>query len=206
MADAARKVDLKREFAALYRVARAPSLVQVPSLPFLMLDGKGDPNGSEFQDAVGALYAVAYTLKFDLKKAGRLDWTIGPLEGLWWGTPIGLAPTTPDERARLRWTGMIVQPDEVTAEDVERARTLAASKKDLPALPRLRFEIFDEGLSAQVLHVGPYSEEPMTVRRLHAFIREEGHRPRGRHHEIYLGDPRRTDPRKLRTILRQPVS
>jgi hypothetical protein len=169
-----------------------------------MIDGEGNPNGPEFQDAVGALYTVAYTLKFELKKAGRLDWTVGPLEGLW-SSNGGDGIELPPDPGQMRWTAMIVQPGEVEVEDIERVRPLPAEKRDLPALPKLRFEVYEEGPSAQVLHVGPYGDEPTTIEWLHTFIRDQGYQPHGRHHEIYLSDPNRTDPTRLRTILRQPA-
>jgi hypothetical protein len=198
------KIDLKKDLAAVYKAGKAPVLVEVPPLSFLMIDGEGNPNGPEFQDAVGALYTVAYTLKFDLKKAGRLDWTVGPLEGLWSTNGRNEIEVRVDP-GQMRWTAMIVQPRELRVEDVERVRPVVAEKRDLPALPRLRFEVYEEGLSAQVLHVGPYGEESTTIERLHAFIHEQGYQPHRRHHEIYLSDPNRTDAARLRTILRQPV-
>lgn len=156
-----------------------------------MIDGEGNPNGLEFQDAVGARYAVAYTLKFDLKKSGRLDWTVGPLEGLW-STNDGDDIELPPDTGQMRWTAMIVQPPEVRVKDVERVRPVAAAKRDLPALPKLRFEVYEEGLSAQVLHVVPYGDESATIERLHAFIKGQGYQPHSRHHEIYLSDPDRS--------------
>jgi hypothetical protein len=200
----ATKVDLKRELAMLYRPhAGGPRFVDVPELGFLMVDGEGDPeSATSFMDAVGALYSTAYTLKFGLRKLG-LDFTVMPLEALWWVE--GKDPFAFDRRGNWHWTAMIAVPDEVTPIEVEEARVTVAEKRDVPALPLLRFERFLEGLSVQVTHVGPYSAEAPTIERVHTFIRDHGCAPRGRHHEIYLSDPKRTPPERLKTIVRQPV-
>ena len=200
----ATKVDLKRELAMLYRPhAGGPRFVDVPELSFLMVDGEGDPeSATSFMDAVGALYSTAYTLKCGLRKLG-LDFTVMPLEALWWVD--GADPFAFDRRGNWRWTAMIAVPDEVTPVEVEEARVTVAEKRDIPSLPRLRFERFHEGLSVQVTHVGPYGAEAPTIEQVHAFIREQGCAPRGQHHEIYLSDPKRTPPERLKTIIRQPV-
>jgi hypothetical protein len=200
----ASKVDLKRELAMLYRPhAGGPRFVDVPELGFLMIDGKGDPEtATTFMQAIGALYSTAYTLKFGLKKLG-LDFTVMPLEGLWWVEDPGRFRFA--ERNDWRWTMMIAVPDEVTPVEVEEARVAAAAKRDLPALPALRLERFHEGLCVQLTYVGPFSEEPAAIDRVHAFIGQQGCAPRGKHHEIYLSDPKRTPPERLKTIIRQPV-
>jgi hypothetical protein len=200
------KVDLKRELKRLYSApAGVPGMVEVPPLRFLMVDGRGDPNdNTDFHAAMEALYGMAYTLKFMLKRGpSTLDWVVMPLQGLWWADDMEVFRM--DARADWKWTLMILQPDDVTEEHVEMAREELRAKKDPPGLAGLRYETYTEGLSAQVMHVGPYSEEGPTIARLHAFIDEQGRRPRGKHHEIYMGDPRRTAPERLRTILRQPV-
>ena len=198
------KIDLKREFADLYRARVNPSLVEVPTLRYLMVDGEGPPSGSAFQEAVSALYSMAYTLKFELKKAGRFDWVVAPLESLWW-TPTGDWPPDESDEGNVRWRAMIVQPATVEFSDIERARQLVVRRGWLPGLIRLRFDTYDEGTAAQILHLGPYDAEASTIARLHRFIREQGFRPRLAHHEIYLSDPSRTKPAMLRTIIRQPV-
>jgi hypothetical protein len=200
----ATKVDLKRELAMLYRPhAGGPRFVDVPELGFLMVDGEGAPeSATSFMDAVGALYSTAYTLKFGLRKLG-LDFTVMPLEALWWVE--GSDPFAFDRRGDWHWTAMIAVPDEVTPVEVEEARVTVADKRDVPALPLLRFDRFLEGLSVQITHVGPYDEEGPTLERIHAFMRDQGCAPRGRHHEIYLSDPKRTPPERLKTIVRQPV-
>jgi hypothetical protein len=188
--------------------ANHPAIVEVPELAFLMVDGRGDPNTSEaFHDAMQALYSAAYTLKFTLKKADpERDFKVAPLEGLWWTDEA--APSLDDlrrDRDGWNWTMMIAVPDTVTAAEVEATLEAAARKKDLPAAPRLRLKRFEEGLAAQIMHLGPYSEEAPTIERLHAFVAAEGYELRDRHHEIYLGDPRRTAPERLKTVLRHPV-
>jgi hypothetical protein len=199
------KIDFKKDLKHLYQApAKAPIIVAVPRLRFLMLNGGGDPNTNpDFQAGVEALYTASYTLKFRLKKEQGLDYVVPPLEGLWW---MLLADFDLDRRDDWRWTLMLPQPEEVTRELLGQGVAAASKKKALPALERLRLEIYDEGRAAQILHVGPYREEAATIDRLHAFIKEQGFHLCGKHHEIYLSDPRRTAPEKLQTILRQPVS
>jgi hypothetical protein len=200
------KVDLKRELPELYSAARRPGLVEVPELAFLMIDGHGDPNtASEYAQAVEAIYTVAYTTKFILKRArDGIDFGVMPLEGLWW-TP-DMATFTTDDKSAWDWTMMIAQPEQVTPEVVEQARAKAAGKKALAAIDRVRLERFSEGRAAQVMHIGPYTTEGPTIQRLHAFIAEQGCERAGKHHEIYLSDPRRSAPEKVKTIVRQPVT
>jgi hypothetical protein len=202
----ATKIDLTRAFKALYAPpARAPALVEVPEWPFLMIDGRGDPNtAAEYRAAIAALYSIAYPVKFAIKRATGRDYAVMPLEGLWWaGDQAAFAAA---DRSAWRWTLMIRQPDEATPAMVEAAVARIAKQKPSPALAQVRFERFAEGLAVQVLHRGPYADEYPTLARLHAFIEAQGYRPRGKHHEIYLTDPARTAPEKLRTVLRQPVS
>lgn len=190
---------------ALYRATRdKPQLVDVPQASFLMIDGAGDPNTvPAYTAAIEALYSVSYTLKFTLKKVAGLDYHVMALEGLWWAA--GMQAFSSGRKDDWFWTMMIAQPDSVTAAVVERAMQQVRTKRDLPALGSMRLAMFTEGRAAQVLHVGPYSAEGPTIARLHAFIREQGYELSGKHHEIYLGDPRRSAPPKWRTIVRQPV-
>jgi len=199
------KVDDKREFRQLYAPGLEPAIVEVPEMAFLMIDGIGDPNTSAaFHAAVEALYAASYGLKFAIKRApSGIEHVVMPLEGLWQvpgatGYPDG----GPDAWA---WTLMIKQPDEVTPELAAEAIHEAAVRKPLPAATKLRLERFEEGRAAQVLYVGPFDQERSTIERLMDFIREQGFAPSGRHHEIYLSDPSRTAPEKLKTIIRHPV-
>jgi hypothetical protein len=199
------KIDFKKTLAHLYRAsAKKVAFVEVPRMQFLMIEGRGDPNASPaFGEAVEALYSVSYTVKFAVKRQEGTDYVVPPLEGLWWADePVDLWTA---RREDWRWIAMIMQPDFVTAEMVEAAIAEAKRKKGLEALKRLRFEPLEEGPAAQILHVGPYAEEGPTIERLHEAIRERGLVPRGKHHEIYLADPRRTAPERLRTILRHPV-
>lgn len=203
--------------ARLYRPpAGRPELVDVPELLFLAVDGQGDPNtAAEYRSAIEVLYAVSYGLKFASRRSGGPDWRVSPLEGLWWvdGQAAGEPPTGDGDpagwmgdRSRWRWRALIRQPGHVTSELLADVLEAALAKRPLQAADRLRLERFHEGLSAQVMHVGPYAAEAPTIERLHAFIAEQGCVPSGRHHEIYLGDPRRAAPERLRTVIRQPVS
>jgi hypothetical protein len=202
----ATKIDFKRELRELYAPAREPSLVEVPDLAFLMIDGHGDPNTApEFSEAIEALYTVAYAAKFAIKGApGGIDYRVMPLEGVFWTADMSTFAT--GERSVWDWTLMIMQPDQVTSGVFGEARATASAKKALDAIGRMRLEVFAEGLAAQVLHIGPYAAEGPTIQRLHAFIAEQGYERSGRHHEIYLSDPRRSAPEGLKTVLRQPVA
>lgn len=199
------KLDLKRELRELYTATRQPEVIEVPKLAFLMIDGHGDPNTApEYAEAVQALYTVAYTAKFATKNGpDGVDFTVMPLEGLWW-TPDMSTFSTADKSA-WDWTMMIAQPDHVTLEVAEQARAAAAAKKGFAAIDRVRYEHFTEGPAAQVLYFGPYANEGPTIQTLHEFIAEQGHSLAGKHHEIYLSDPRRSAPEKLKTIIRQPI-
>lgn len=202
---ATKRIDYKRELRELYAPGGEPVILNVPALAYLMIDGHGDPNTApEYTEAVEALYTVAYAAKFAVKRApDGIDYGVMPLEGLWW-TPDMSKFTTQDKSA-WDWTMMIMQPDQVTTVVFEDARTTATKKKSLDAISRVRLERFTEGLAAQIGHVGPYDAEGPTIERLHAFIAEQGYERAGKHHEIYLSDPRRAAPEKMKTILRQPV-
>jgi hypothetical protein len=198
-------LDLRKEFKALYSPpTREPVIVEVPPLPFLMIDGAGNPNTSqEYRDAVSALYSLAYTLKFSIKKSQALDYPVMPLQGLWWAEDM--TAFSAGRKDDWYWTMMIMQPEIVTPELVARAAEDAARKKPLPALPKVRLDRYDEGLSAQIMHIGPYAAEAPTIEKLHRFIADNGYTLRGKHHEIYLGDPGRGAPEKLKTVIRQPI-
>jgi hypothetical protein len=200
------KADVKKELKHLYRPsAKEVSIVDVPAMNFLQIDGQGDPNTSRaYQEAIEALYTVAYQLKFMVKKRDpQLDYVVPPLEGLWWAEDMD--DFASGNKEAWQWTAMIYQPDHVTRELFEEAVQQVRGKKDVAALPLLRLEPYHEGLSVQILHIGPYADEGPTIEKLHAFAREKGYRLRGKHHEVYLGDPRRTAPEKLKTVIRQPV-
>lgn len=198
------KLDMRKQLGTLYDARPEPALVEVPAMNFLMIDGTGDPNTAEgYQQATEALFSLSYALKFAIKKAGGPDYGVMPLEGLWWVDD--LAALDREHKENWRWTSMIMQPEPVTAELVERARAELSKKKRLPSLDRLRFERFEEGSAAQVLHVGPYADEWPTIERLHSFAQDKGYELRDKHHEIYLNDSRRAAPDRLKTILRHPV-
>lgn len=202
----ATRLDLKTVLRELYR---PPSnrfvTVEVPPLQYLMIDGKGDPNtSSAFQAAMQALYAVSYTLKFAVKRQQAIDYTVMPSEGLWWSDQPG-AFASGQDMSQASWTLMIVQPDCVTPALVAEA-IAAVAKKKAPHAAALRLETLHEGLSLQKMHIGPYETEWQSLRQLYEVIMPEmGVVANGRHHEIYLSDPRRSAPERMRTILRQPV-
>lgn len=200
------KMDYKKDLKQFYLPsAKEFAIVDVPPMNFLMIDGQGDPNDNPaYQEVLEALYAMAYGIKFALKKQGAAEYTVPPLEGLWWAEDMDAFTT--GEKSLWQWTMMIMQPEAVTAEIVDQQRLETARKKTLPALERLRFENYHEGLSAQILYIGAYADEGPVIARMHQFIANKGYLRTGKHHEIYLGDPRRTAPEKLKTVLRQPVS
>ncbi len=199
------KTDFKKEWKHLYRPsAKEFVIVDVPPMNFLMIDGHGDPNtAQEYQDAVEALYAVAYKLKFMSKKEKGMDYIVPPMEGLWWVE--NMEEFTTENKSTWDWTMMIMQPDWITQEMFEEALKEVEKKKNPPALSRLRLEVYHEGLAVQIMHIGPYDAEAPTIARMHTFIDENDYEPAGKHHEIYLGDPRKVAPEKLKTVLRQPV-
>lgn len=200
------KVDLKKELVA-YRAPRGRfDVLDVPAQQYLMIDGHGDPNtSSEYRDAVSALYGVAYALKFHSKRELDRDYVVMPLEGLWWSEDLS-AFTSARDKSQWDWTMMILVPDWTLPEHLDAARRAVAAKGAAPALGLLRLETLTEGRCVQTLHIGPYDAEGPVLERMHAeFIPGAGLRPRGKHHEIYLADPRRSAPERLRTILRQPV-
>jgi hypothetical protein len=199
-------LDFKRQLKHLYQPsAKEFVVVDVPPMQFLMIDGHGDPNtAQEYQDALEALYAVAYTLKFTSKKVLEMDYVVPPPEGLWWAEDMDVF-TASSDKGTWDWTMMIMQPEWVTQEMFEEAVAQVGKKKNPPALPRLRLEMYDEGLAVQIMHIGSYDAEGPTIARMHAFIAEYGYEPAGKHHEIYLSDPRRTATEKMKTVLRQPM-
>lgn len=200
------KIDLKKENKELYYPSdKHVSVVEVPLLKFLMIDGQGDPNTSqEYQDAMESLFSVSYKVKFISKKEKSQDYVVMPLEGLWW--IHNMEDFSLDNKNSWKWTAMIRQPDFLTKNMVNKAIEEVGNKKNPPALSNLRFENFKEGLSAQIIHIGSYGEaEISTVEKLYSFIDENKYSRRDKHHEIYLSDLRRTKPERLKTVIRQPV-
>lgn len=197
-------IDLKKTLKPYYTAAATkPVLLEIPKMNAFMVDGTGDPNSPPFQEAVGSLYSVAYTLKFSFKKDKAIDYPVMALEGLWWADDPAFFMS--GQRDEWKWTLFIVLPDVVTKKDVDAAIATVKKKAKFPRFPDVRFEKFAEGKAAQVMHIGPYAAEGPTIERLHKYVAELGYRLRGKHHEIYLGDPRRAAPEKLKTIVRHPV-
>ena len=198
------KVDFKRELACYRAKRNTPQVVEVPDLRYLMIDGHGDPNTPVRADAIAALYPVAYALKFASKDLGR-DHVVMPLEGLWWAADMD-SFTSARDKSRWDWTLMIMVPDWVT-DGMFAAAVDRVGAKDRPArLDDLRMDTLSEGLCVQALHIGSYDDEGPLLRQMHEeFAPAHGLTMVGKHHEIYLSDPRRVDSARLRTILRQPV-
>lgn len=203
-------LDLRKQFKHLYNPsAKKVDVVDVPALQFAMVDGRvaageGPADSADFREAVAALYGVSYTLKFMVKKrpADPIDYPVMFLEGLWITESRGYSTV---DREAMTFTVMIMQPDFITAELFEEARAQLAKKHPGPGPARLRLETFTEGLCVQTLHIGPYATEPETVARLDAFMVEFGYTGRDHHHEIYISDPFKTAPERLKTVLRHPV-
>jgi hypothetical protein len=200
------KLDLKHDLRPLYAAGLTPRFVDVPCLPYLMLDGHGDPNTTAgYAVAVKAIYAVAHALKTAVRRAeAGVDFAVMPLEGLWWSA--GKVPLTAAERPSWDWTLMIAQPEFVTEAMLEEVRDCAARKSTPEAVAAVRFGTLCEGPCAQVMHIGSDTDEASAALRLHDFIVGNGRAAVGRHHEIYLSDPNRTAPQRLKTVIRQPVS
>jgi hypothetical protein len=199
------KLDFRRELGDLYDAHDEPALVDVPPIDFLMVDGHGDPNGSrEFRQAVEALSAVAYALKFRVRSLpDGVDFEVMPLEGLWWIPEARVWDF--DDKSDWDWTLMLAQPGIVTLELVAETMEAVRKRRRMAGLGAVRFERFEEGTCAQLLHRGPFSAERPTLERLYEFVKRRGSMPVGKHHEVYLTDPQRTAPERMRTIIRQPV-
>ena len=201
------KVDFKKDLKHLYAPGKSDFVVvQVPPMSFLQIDGHGDPNmAAEYKAAVEALFAAAFKIKFMSKKELGRDYVVPPLEGLWWAQDMD-SFTSQRDKSAWDWTMMIMQPEWINDEMVNAAIAQVGEKKDLPALPKLKFFTYDEGLSVQILHLGSFDDEGPTIQRMHnEWMPANGYAENGKHHEIYLSDPRKTAPEKLRTILRQPI-
>lgn len=200
------KVDLKAEIVSYRARAGIISVVDVPPLQYLAIDGAGDPNtAAAYSEAVSTIFAVAYRVKFFSKRELDRDYVVMPLEALWWSDDMATF-TDARDKSRWSWTALNLVPDWITAEQVDRAVS-GADAAAVPARAGLRLETLREGRCVQTLHVGPYDAEGAALAEMHdEFIPAQGLRMTGRHHEIYLSDVRRTDPEKLKTILRQPVT
>lgn len=205
-----KKLDLRKQLKDFYvPSAKKVEIVDVPEFSFAMIDGQMEPGktpdtSQEFQNAIQALYGISYTLKFmsKLRKKKPIDYTVMALEGLWW---VDSGEFDFNKKEQWRWTIMIMQPEHITETMYREALEQIRKKKANPALDRLRLGRFREGLSMQTMHIGPYAEESHTIEKMKAFARENGYSFRGKHHEIYFGDPRRTKSERLKTVLRQPI-
>ena len=199
------KIDFKKKFKNLYTAsAKKPTIIEVPPMNFLMIDGRGAPQAQSFQKAIQTLYGMSFTAKFMLKEdVTTPDYVVPPLEGLW--CTADMVEFDLNKKDEWKWTLMIMQPEWFSQDVYEQTREALKKKKDPAALSKLRFKTFHEGKAAQIMHIGPYDAEPPTIKKLHAFIKKQGCALRSKHHEIYLSDPRRCQPEKLRTIIRQPV-
>ena len=203
-------IDLRKQMKDLWGPpAGTVVLVTVPALKYLTVDGEGNPNTSTaFKEAIQALYSMAFTLKFGARQAGVADWKVTPLEGLWWSPTGKNLMDEPQEAAAMEmaWKALLMQPDVVTEDMVQQAKaTIVQKKKNGPALDKVRLETWEEGLCVQTMHIGPYAGERSTAAMMFDWMRTHGFTPRGRHHELYLSDPNRTAPERMKTILRMPV-
>ena len=200
-----KKVDYKKKLKHLYGPSsKKIVIVEVPPMNYFMVDGEGGPAAESYQQAIEALYGLSFTVKFDVKKGVGPDYTVMPLEGLWWAKDI--TAFSADRKDEWLWKMMIMQPDYVTAKHVNAATKQLREKKNPLALDKIRFDSYHEGFSVQILHIGPYDDEGPTIAQMHKFIDENGYQLHMKHHEIYLSDPRRSKPEKLKTVLRQPIT
>jgi hypothetical protein len=204
------KIDLRKVFQHLYLPsAKKVEVVEVPALNFVMIDGAIEPGAAPgtspaFKQALEALYGISYGLKFmsKLRKENPIDYTVMALEALWW-VEDGIFDI--QQPGNWCWTAMMMQPDHITSAMYQSALSQLRKKKENPALEKLRFETFQEGLCLQMMHIGPYAQEMATIAMIDAYAAVNGYRLHGKHHEIYLGDPMRSDPSKLKTVLRHPA-
>jgi len=200
------KINYKKKLQHLYKPSvKAVEIVEVPQMNYLMIDGDGGPNHPTFQNAIEVLFPLSYTLKFMIKKSDiGIDYGVLPLEGLWWADDM--SSFIKDKKDDWKWTLMIMQPELITNEMVVEAINQVRVKKNPTSLPLVRFESINEGKVAQIMHIGPFSEEGPTVQKLHSFIKDSGKKIIGKHHEVYLSDIRRPAPENWKTIIRQPMS
>jgi hypothetical protein len=200
--------DFKKEYKYLYTPKPGkPGIVEVPDFKYIMIDGQGYPGTSEeFCRKMQVLYGLAYTIKFGMKldKENPFDFKVAACSGLWHADDM-TAFAEEGRKEEWKWTIMILQPDQVNTAIFEKAKEELKKKKNPPDIDRVYFKVYQEGLCAQVMHIGPYDREKPTIEMLHKFFKDRGYTFNGRHHEIYLGDPRRTQPEKLKTIIRQPI-
>lgn len=200
-----KKFQVQDFYKSLYKPKPEFQIIDVPRLKFLSIDGMGDPNSSlEYQNSVLALYSVSYALKFHSKNHYQKDYTVGPLEGLWWADDMD--DYLRRDKSKWKWRMMVWQPDWISQDDFNSILPQVKKKKPNEKLSDLKLEDFEEGKCVQILHIGSYNDESPTIAKMHKeFIPKNGLIENGHHHEIYISDPRKTAPEKLKTILRQPV-
>ena len=207
--------DFKKEYKELYFPKATPCVIEVPEMVFIMVDGKGNPNTCDaYRNALEILYGLSYTIKMSKKSGaqpqGYFEYVVPPLEGLWWGAEGCFDGTNVLDKDMLFWTAMIRQPDFVTPDTFELAKQSLIEKKPDLELSLSRLVSIAEGLCAQIMHTGSYDDEPATIRILDKFIMESGYKTdmneSRKHHEIYLNDPRKTNPEKLKTVIRHPIA
>ncbi len=199
-------MDYKKAYKDLYMPKAKPMIIDIPQMNFIMVDGSGDPNEADYQNAVQILYTLSYTVKMSKDRPdGYFDYVVPPLEGLWWTE----GPFEMYERKDWLWTSMIRQPEFVTEEIFKQAVNKAVAKNPLLDFSKANLCSFTEGLCAQMMHLGPFADEPESLRQIHAFLAENGYKDAvgsvRKHHEIYLSDPRKTAPDKMKTVLRHPI-
>jgi hypothetical protein len=213
------KLDYKKEYKDLYLPKQKPTVVDVPTMTFIMVDGSGNPNdqGGEYQQAVELIYGLSYAIKMSKRNGtepeGYFEYVVPPLEGLWWLEEDKMDFTQKDKYC---WTSMLRQPEFVTNEVFQWACEELKRKKPQIETSRASLQTFTEGLCVQIMHIGKYDEEPKTIKQIELYIKEMGFKNAissaytdgriRRHHEIYLSDPRKTAPEKLKTVLRHPVA
>ncbi len=196
------KLDFIKEYKQYYTAKKIPAVVEFGKVPYLSIEGKGEPGGEVFTKTVEALYPLAYGVKSICRKQGQ-DFGVPKLEGLWWVKSNKLALEVP--RSEWYWKLLIRMPDFAASEIIEKAKAEVFRKKGLDLIKEIKFEIIDEAKCIQIMHIGPYATEPETIQTMRDFIKQNGYSNNGLHHEIYLSDPRKTVPEKMKTILRQPI-
>lgn len=208
------KLDYKKEYKDLYQPKTKPSLIEVPEMLFIAVDGKGDPNtGAEYKEALEILYGLSYSIKMSkmngTQPEGYFEYTVPPLEGLWYVDGAEFDGINITDKNKFRWVSMIRRPEFVTESVFEAAKAVLAKKKPDLDLGKARLMTFKEGLCVQIMHKGAYDDEPASIELIKAFVKENGYAEdfsgERRHHEIYLSDPRKCTAENLRTVIRHPV-
>jgi hypothetical protein len=197
------KLDLYKLNKTEYAATRKPALVELKPATYLAISGQGAPGGEKFTASIGALYGVAFTIKMTRKFAGQPDYAVCKLEGQWWSEPASEFGKLPPDQ--WLWKLLIRTPDFIKEEDLRQAVAVLLKRGKGEEVKRVRLESLAEGLCVQMLHVGPYNKAHETIALMHAFAEKKGLAFSGKHHEIYLSDPRRVPPERLKTILRHPV-